>query len=201
MVCFHIVDRPLGVSSCCRPRGLSLRLSRKSPGRPKIFLAPTGGGLAPKEQAGGSLTIRPMREEDMDAVAACEAASTASAWNRQNFADSLLGGHSCWVMQAADASILGQAVLMGVVDEAHLLIISIHPDWRGHGLGRRLLEHMRWRAREMGAAHLFLEVRESNQVARSLYDSQGFEQIGRRKAYYPAAEGLREDALVMRCAP
>lgn len=88
-------------------------------------------------------------------------------------------------MQAADASILGQAVLMGVVDEAHLLIISIHPGWRGRGLGRRLLEHMRWRAREMGAAHLFLEVRESIRwraaftTARALNRSVGAKPITR----------------------
>lgn len=147
------------------------------------------------------LSIRPMLEEDLDAVAACESVSTAFAWKRQNFADSLQGGHSCWVMHDATGAVLGQAVLMGVVDEAHLLIISIHPAWRRRGLGRRLLEHMRWRARQMGAASLFLEVRESNEVARSLYESLGFELIGRRKGYYPAAEGMREDALVMRCTP
>ena len=64
-------------------------------------------------------------------------------------------------------------------------------------LGRRLLDHLASTAREAGATQLFLEVRPSNAAALALYARAGFETIGRRKGYYPAAGG-REDALVMR---
>ena len=60
------------------------------------------------------------------------------------------------------------------------------------GIGRRLLEELMSRARETGADALFLEVRESNTAARSLYEQVGFEPTGRRKSYYkePQEDGI-----------
>ena len=57
---------------------------------------------------------------------------------------------------------------------------------------RRLIDLARW----YGAERIFLEVRPSNPVAKALYDSLGFNEIGRRPSYYPARGG-REDAIVM----
>ena len=54
------------------------------------------------------------------------------------------------------------------------------------------------RARERGGRECFLEVRASNTTAYRLYERYGFNEVGRRRAYYPAADG-REDALVMAC--
>ena len=72
----------------------------------------------------------------------------------------------------------------------------LDPVYRGQGLGRlllgRLLDISRWN----GAERAFLEVRPSNPLAKSLYDSVGFTEIGRRPRYYPATHG-REDAIVM----
>ncbi|MOA65737.1 ribosomal-protein-alanine N-acetyltransferase [compost metagenome] len=53
-------------------------------------------------------------------------------------------------------------------------------------------------AREQNAVECFLEVRESNQSAYRLYERYGFNEVGRRRGYYPAVDG-REDALVMAC--
>ena len=61
----------------------------------------------------------------------------------------------------------------------------------------RLLDHLGDVARTVGGRQMFLEVRPSNVAALALYARAGFETIGRRKGYYPAADG-REDALVMR---
>lgn len=144
--------------------------------------------------------VLPMQEEDLDEVAACEARATAFAWSRQHFADSLAAGYACWLMRR-DGELVGQAVVMNVLDEAHLLIISVAPEWRRRGFARQLLAHLRSHAREVGVAQLFLEVRASNEAAIALYRTCGFEEVGRRKSYYPAPGGLREDALVLRCVP
>jgi ribosomal-protein-alanine N-acetyltransferase len=50
----------------------------------------------------------------------------------------------------------------------------------------------------MGMASILLEVRPSNERALQVYERYGYTQIGRRKGYYPAHEGRREDAIVMR---
>jgi ribosomal-protein-alanine N-acetyltransferase len=52
-------------------------------------------------------------------------------------------------------------------------------------------------ARGQGAQWLWLEVRASNERAQRIYDRHGYRRVGERKGYYPAADGAREDALVM----
>jgi ribosomal-protein-alanine N-acetyltransferase len=136
----------------------------------------------------------PMNERDLDAVTALEASLQAFPWSRGNFADSLVAGHSAWVLRRG-GELLGFSVVMQVIDEAHLLNIGVAARHQGCGHGARLLRQVMERARLVGAARLFLEVRPSNARAVELYRHFGFRQIGQRKAYYPAAAG-REDALV-----
>ena len=42
---------------------------------------------------------------------------------------------------------------------------------------------------------VFLEVRQSNNPARALYEDEGFNELGNRRDYYPNGDG-REDALI-----
>lgn len=142
-------------------------------------------------------SFAPMQEEDLDAVAAVEAESTQHPWSRQLFADALQPSYSSWVVRR-DGMHVGHAILLAVLDESHLLIITIRPSWQGQGLGAQLLEHAAERARQAGARQMFLEVRLSNRVAQTMYLRHGFSEIGRRKGYYPDADGRREDAIVMR---
>ena len=58
-----------------------------------------------------------------------------------------------------------------------------------------MLNHLIDDARAQGARQMFLEVRESNTVAIHMYLNQGFNEVGRRRNYYPTAT-RREDALV-----
>lgn len=141
--------------------------------------------------------IRPMREGDIAAVLRVERASYEFPWSAGNFHDSIHAGYSAWVYEVG-GEIIGHAVLMAAAGEAHLLNITISPNWRRQGLGRAFLHHMLDTARHHQADVLFLEVRPSNAAAIRLYESTGFEAFALRKGYYPAQAG-REDALVMRC--
>lgn len=142
--------------------------------------------------------VLPMQASDLDEVTDCEQTAARHSWTRGNFADALASGNFAWVMRV-DGKLVAQAVSLGILDEAHLLILSVHPSAQRQGMGRLMLEHVLDHARTSGASQLFLEVRQSNQIARALYDSSGFLEIGRRKGYYPGENGLREDAIVMRC--
>jgi len=141
----------------------------------------------------------PMTGRDLDWVVAQEAILHPFPWSRGNFDDSLSVGHACWLMRDAGVPV-GYAVVLGVLDEAHLLNISIVRAAQGGGLGRRLLEHLLSTAWRDGVRQFFLEVRPSNLAALALYRRAGFAEIGRRKGYYPSREG-REDAIVMRLTP
>ena len=141
------------------------------------------------------LRFRPMQAADLDAIMAIEPTIYPYPWSRGNFSDSLDAGYSGWVYEE-NGVIIGYAMLMLVLDEAHLLNISIAKSHQGQGLGAALLEYMMQVARGHGAANMFLEVRPSNLVAIRLYESTGFNEMAVRRGYYPAADG-REDAILM----
>lgn len=91
-------------------------------------------------------------------------------------------------------ALLGYALVTGVLDEASLDSIAVCPQWRRHGLGQALLTAVIGRCRAEGMATLTLEVRRSNGAAVSLYEKNGFVQVGCRRGYY---EKPREDALLL----
>jgi ribosomal-protein-alanine N-acetyltransferase len=136
----------------------------------------------------------PMNERDLDAVAVVEATLQAFPWSRGHFADSLAAGHSAWVLRRG-GELIGFSVFMWVIDEGHLLNLSVAARHQGCGHGARLLRQAMENASQNGVSRFFLEVRPSNAKAVALYRHFGFQEIGQRKAYYPAANG-REDALV-----
>ena len=143
-----------------------------------------------------TLAFRPMRADDLPWVAEVERRQHVSPWSAGNFTDSLEAGYSCWVA-AQGPNLVGYAILMVVLDDAHLLNITVSGAVQRGGIGSALLGYLCGLARQAGARQMFLEVRPSNEAALALYLRNGFQLIGRRKGYYPGP-GAREDALVMR---
>jgi ribosomal-protein-alanine N-acetyltransferase len=139
--------------------------------------------------------LRAMQVDDLDAVMAIEPHIYSHPWTRGNFSDSLNSGHSAWVL-AQNNKIIGYALLMIVLDEAHLLNLSIAKIYQKQGLGRFLLEHMLDISKKYQAVNMFLEVRASNVSALALYENMGFNEMAVRRNYYPAMNG-REDAILM----
>ncbi len=136
-----------------------------------------------------------MTEPDLDAVAAAERRIHPFPWTRGNFADSLAAGHAGW-LALEDGRMIGYALMMRVLDEAHLLNIGVLPEWQRGGRGTALLLQLFASAREQAATRMLLEVRDGNAAGLGFYRRHGFAVIGRRRDYYPAGAG-REDAIVM----
>jgi len=117
--------------------------------------------------------------DDADRIAAAEAETTPHAWSRIMYASSLGSSHDrVWLCQDGQ-QIQGAAVLMQVLDEAHLQNFFIHSTCQGLGLGSQLLQHVMQQARQQGASH-------------------GFARYAQRKAYYRNPDGQREDAVLMK---
>lgn len=144
------------------------------------------------------LNYEPMQESDIDEVVALEESVYPYPWSRGNFADSLASGYHAWVLRNQSMQLMGYFLVMQMVDEAHLLNVAVAQEWQGQGLGRFLLNQSVACSRGLGLESMLLEVRPSNTRALELYERIGFEQIGRRKGYYPAGGQQREDAIVMR---
>lgn len=139
--------------------------------------------------------MRAMRREDLTAVTAIESRAYEFYWSPGIFSDCLKAGHACWVLADED-TIYGYGVLSSGAGEAHILNLCVAPECQGAGYGRRIMRRLIDLARWHGAERVFLEVRPSNKPALSLYESGGFNEVGRRPRYYPAKNG-REDAIVM----
>ena len=143
-----------------------------------------------------AVSFRRMTANDLDAVLKIEYAAFSHPWTRGIFTDAL-NSYECWLMFEGGQQV-GHGVIQVILDEAHLLNITVRPQSQGRGLGLALLEHLMAEAHRLGGRECFLEVRASNHSAYRLYERFGFNEIGRRRDYYPAVGG-REDALVMAC--
>lgn len=139
--------------------------------------------------------MRPLRNEEIPQVAALEARAYEFPWSEGIFRDCLRAGYNCWAL-VREELIIGYGVLSVAAGEAHVLNVCVSPDVQGQGHGRRLMRRLIDLACWHRAERVFLEVRPSNPRAIQLYHSLGFNEIGRRPNYYPAAKG-REDAIVM----
>jgi ribosomal-protein-alanine N-acetyltransferase len=139
--------------------------------------------------------MRPMKQADVEAVAAIEQRAYEFPWTAGVFSDCLRAGHQGWVLDSR-GGILGYGVFSCAAGEAHVLNICVAPEHQNHGHGRHILRRLIDLARWHMVDRVFLEVRPSNPKAMALYQNVGFNEIGRRPNYYPAARG-REDAIVM----
>lgn len=139
--------------------------------------------------------LNTLREEDLDAVAAIEAAAQITPWSRRLFADCLGSGYLCQVVHD-EQQVVAFQVLSFVLDESHLLNIAVAPAFQRRGIARALLEHTLEAVGKKGTRQMFLEVRASNVRAQALYLSLGFTHYSDRKNYYRTHNG-QEDAWLM----
>jgi ribosomal-protein-alanine N-acetyltransferase len=140
-----------------------------------------------------------MQESDLPGVMLAERAAYAAPWSEGIFRDCLRVRYCCLVAEDA-LGIIGHGVMSVAAGDCHILNVCVHPDFQRRGIGRRMLRRLIALARRQDADSAFLEVRESNAGAIALYRSEGFDEIGMRRAYYPPSipgREEREDALVM----
>jgi ribosomal-protein-alanine N-acetyltransferase len=144
------------------------------------------------------LSIRLARRDDVEGVAAIERRAFSDPWSANSFR-ALFGNplvHFAVAEDAMTSRVLGYVVAWFVLDEAEIANLAVSDDIRRAGIGARLLDHALDAAKQRHARIVFLEVRESNAAARTLYASRGFAVAGRRAKYYRKP---LEDALVLRC--
>lgn len=147
--------------------------------------------------------LQPMTESWFEAVLRVEQMAYPHPWTPGNFSDSLRAGYQALVLTGGsgpNAELLGYFVAMKGVDEVHLLNITVAPAHQRQGWARVMLDALALWSRGEGAQWLWLEVRLSNVRARAVYERYGFRHVGSRREYYPAANGTREDAVVMSLA-
>jgi len=141
------------------------------------------------------ITIFPMKEEDINQVLEIENLSFLDPWTRRMYlAEVRERNDSYFIVAKCGDRIIGYGGFWLVVDEAHLVTIAVHPDFRRQGIGRQIMQYLLHLAKQLGAKRATLEVRESNVVAQEFYSKFGFISVAFRKKYYP---DTKEDAVIM----
>lgn len=143
------------------------------------------------------MKLRDATVADLDEIWAIESAVFAGeAWSRDAVRSELEGDHRRYVVLVGDdGAVHGYAGLLVVGTDGDIQTIAVRPETRGRGYGRRLMDELLGEATLRGARQVFLEVRADNPVARALYESLRFEEIGVRPRYY---QPDNVDAIVMR---
>jgi ribosomal-protein-alanine N-acetyltransferase len=130
-------------------------------------------------------------------VAAIEQTCFSDPWSEGSFRQAVEnpGVFFRVATEGGDSPVLGYVVAWFAAGEGEIANVAVAPTARGRGIGGMLLDAVIAAAGDHGAEALYLDVRESNSRARSLYQSRGFVEVGRRRRYYrrPA-----EDAIVLR---
>ena len=141
------------------------------------------------------LTAAPMAVSDLDQVLDIERASFPTPWTRAAFCYEIEQNKvaRCTVLRDR-RGIVGYLCLWEIGHEIHITNLAVHPEWRRRAVARQLLGAALAEGVARGVTLAFLEVRPSNTRALALYESLGFQVIGRRNGYY---FDTGEDALVM----
>ena len=132
-----------------------------------------------------------------------EQVSFVDPWNLESFEMALdvsrmlflVAEESGSGLEAGRTGVVGYVVALLLFDEAEIADLAVLPQVRGKGVGGQLMDEVGEQAQALGVRTLYLEVRESNASARTLYESRSFVQVGRRRGYY---QHPHEDALLMR---
>ncbi len=154
----------------------------------------TARALAPDD---GQLEVHlvPMRRRHLRSVLKIEAQVYARPWSLSLFLSELtLRGSRFYYVARVEGSVVGYAGLMLSGEDGHVTNIAVDPAWHRHKIGTRLLANLAQEALRRRVRNLTLEVRVSNEAAKTMYTRFGFEPAGIRKNYYIETN---EDALIM----
>lgn len=140
------------------------------------------------------IELRGMEPRDIKQVCILEAALFSDAWSEKSLEDTLKFHPDTSFAAVQEDCVQGYLLFMPAADEGELLRIGVDPAFRRQGTGRALMVCMDTYAISHGIETIWLEVRESNQPARSLYEQSGFTVQGLRKNYY---KDPKEHAVIM----
>jgi len=155
-------------------------------------------GVRARQAVVGRMTVSidTAQKDDVAAISEIERAAFSDPWSARSFRDALEHPSVYFGCARSDAGeVLGYVVAWFVADEGEIANLAVAPEGWGRGIGRALLDAALAEATQRGIESVYLEVRDSNARARRLYQSSGFEEVGRRSKYYRRPV---EDAIVLR---
>jgi ribosomal-protein-alanine N-acetyltransferase len=140
--------------------------------------------------------IEPAGADEADALALVHASAFETPWTTVEL-QQLMQNPAVFVLAARQDGLCGFVMAWAAAGDAELVTVAVVPGARRRGVGASLVAAAGEVARGRGAASMHLEVAEDNEAARALYVKLGYQDVGRRAAYYARTAGAA-DAIVMR---
>lgn len=138
--------------------------------------------------------IEVMTVDDLPEVHSIETAAFTTPWSETLFHNELCKPISISRVSRINGRVAGYLCANVVLDEAHILNLAVHKDFRQLGIASFMVRQMIETMRDQDCRSVFLEVRASNEEALKMYEKIGFRFLGTRKNYYVSPA---EDAVVM----
>ena len=155
----------------------------------------------PKHSVGLDVTVNSISVDQIDSIIILDRLCFGGLWSIDSYRRELTNDNSHFLGVSIDKAlrpetngIIGFGCFWAILDEAHITLLGVHPEYQRQGLGKLLLTALLDKARSIEMARATLEVRESNQGALLLYEQFGFQTVGRRKKYY---QDTGEDGIIM----
>lgn len=137
--------------------------------------------------------ITEMTAGSIDGIAEIEKVCFSSPWTREGIAQELSNPSSHFLTAVTDTVIAGYIGVQEICGEAYITNVAVLPSYRRNGIAKALLNGVISGAKSRNCEFITLEVRGSNAPAISLYESLGFEIVGKRKNFY---SNPTEDAIL-----
>lgn len=134
--------------------------------------------------AAADLVLRPVRSGDLSTIAEIEEAAFQDFWPREMLACEIEHSRAVLLLASRNGRPVGYAAFRHAADEAELLRLGVRPEARRLGVAQALVAEGLARLRQEGVQVCFLEVRQDNEPAITLYERLGFARNGRRHGYY-----------------
>lgn len=130
------------------------------------------------------MKIEKMTAVHLDEVAQLEKNCFVHPWSRQSLESELANENSVFLTALDDNRVVGYIGMNVVIDEGYIYNVAVDEKYRKRGIGSALIGELVTFGKKNNLCFLTLEVRESNENARSLYSKFGFIKVGERKDYY-----------------
>ncbi len=141
------------------------------------------------------MEIVQMHQGHLPQIVEIEKLCFSDPWNEAMLAPELTNRLSYWLVAMDGERLAGYVGSQSVLGESDMMNVAVHPDFRRQGIAEALILALAEALKDRGNRCLTLEVRESNEPARRLYEKLGFTQVGLRKNYY---RHPRENACILR---
>lgn len=144
-----------------------------------------------------NIVIRKMTLDDLEMIKDVLISDFDEFWSYTILKNELCSDNSLYFVAVKNNDIIGFAGIKIILDEAEIMNIVVHKNYRKLGIGSLLLENLIFESNKHDVKVVHLEVNSNNVAGIKLYEKYHFEKDGVRKGYYKTSDSINNDAILM----